>query len=249
MSLREEIEANYRRFENDWKQSLSDSIAVTGKLDATFLESYSRLTTLQAWRAGLLDTLLPKESYWFYLEAQNDALISHIQARCGSWRSALKSLRSAIENVLFALYYMDHPVELSLWASGRFRITFSELQKYFNQHPNILNVPESITGLGLIGHEYEKLSKAVHASSRDFRMTNEGRALSLWHSDVPRVGQWSTHEKRTIQGINLLLMTMFREKLSGTQQTSIRASLALIIPQQKYPIIAQALSVRIKKSK
>jgi hypothetical protein len=247
MSLRGEIEANYRRFEGDWKQSLSNSISSTGELDAIFLESYSRITTLQAWRAGLLEAALPKESYCFYLEAQNDALVSHIQARCGSWRSALKSLRSAIENVLFSLYYMDHPVELSLWGSGKFKINFSELQKYFNQHPNLQRVPESITGLGLIGQEYEKQSKAVHASSRDFRMTNEGRALSLWHSDVPRVGQWSTHEKRTLQGINLLLMSIFHEKLKGTQQSNIRTSLGLIIPHQKDSTIAQMLSVRIKR--
>lgn len=134
MSLREEIEANYRRFESDWKQSLSNSIAITGELelDPTFLESYYRLTTLQAWRAGLLEALLPKESYYFYLEAQNDALVSHIQARSGSWRSALKSLRSVIENVLFALYYMDHPVELSLWgwesSESRFRSFRSTLR-------------------------------------------------------------------------------------------------------------------------
>jgi hypothetical protein len=247
MKIRDEIEANYRRFESDWTNSLANSISETEKLEAIFLESYCRLTTLQAWRVGLLEATLPKESYRFFLEAQNDALISHIQARCGSWRSALKSLRSAIENVLLALYYMDHPVELLLWSSGRFKISFSELQRYFAQHPNFQLIPESITGLGLIGQEYEKLSKAVHASAEDFRMTNEGRVLSLFHSDIPHIGKWSSHEKRTMQGINLLLISMFRERLSSTQQPSIRTSVGLSISQTKDPMIARVLGVRIKR--
>ena len=70
--------------------------------------------TIPTQNALVLEPRMTADSLAFFLEAQNDALVSHVFGNLGSWRSALKALRSCIENVAFCLYYKDHPVELHL---------------------------------------------------------------------------------------------------------------------------------------
>jgi len=248
--LDKEIENNYKHFLEDWQDELTSSTKDIVKKTKTFQDSYKRLTTLQAWRAYILETNISEDSFAFFLEAQNDALLSHVQASIGCWRMALKSLRSCIENSTLALYYMDHPVELALWSNGNFRISFRETISYLTKHPSISSLPknsESITGIPLLVNEYDKLSQAVHASSRDFRMTDEGKAIAFWSSDAKRVGIWSTHEKRTIEGINLLFLNMFTKYLTGAKQSNLRTSLSFSIPKTKDAKIKSTLKVTIKR--
>ena len=246
-----EIDNNYKRFLKDWQKELTSSTTDIIKKSRVLQDSYKRLTTLQAWRAYVLEPNISEASFSFFLEAQNDALLSHVQASMGCWRIALKSLRSCIENATLAVYYMDHPVELALWSSGSFRISFRETINYLKKHPFISSLPtnsESIIGIPLLEMEYDKLSLAVHASSRDFRMTDEGKAIAFWSPDARRIGIWSTHEKRTIEGVNLLFLNMFKDHLTGTKQSNLRTSLSFAIPKTKDAKIKNTLKITIRRS-
>lgn len=245
--MREEIRNNFSTFQTEWIKELTSRLTDLPTRAAKLEESYIRLTSLQAWRAGIIEPHLSSGSAGFFAEAQNDALIAHVQASLGSWRVALKSLRSCLENVLLGLYYKDHPVELKLWEAGRFRLGVSEAIQYFQSHPLVHGLPESITGLGIIHQEYGKLSKAVHASSVDFRMTADGKAVSLWTDDKAREGVWESHEKKTLQGLNLLMLVMFSESLRGTSLSSIRQTLGFVIPRSKDQEIKDNLKVTIKR--
>ena len=107
------------------------------------------------------------ESEAFFFEAQNDLLVSHCLSRCGYFRQALKTLRSAIDNFYFAIYYKDYPIELEKWLLGNHKLSFSELQSYFESHPLIIDSKIELTGLDLLKVEYSTLSKAVHGSAKN----------------------------------------------------------------------------------
>jgi hypothetical protein len=247
MTLIDEIKHNYIVFQEDWQQNLSHRISELPNRIARFERSYIRLTTIQAWRASIIEQQLKRGSIGFYAEAQNDALISHVQASLGSWRIALKSLRSCIENILLCLYYKDHEVELKLWEMGKFRIGASETIQYFQKHPFIIGIPDDLTGLSLITQQYKKLSEAVHASSVHFRMTEDGKALSLWESAGTHENMWETHEKKTIQGLNLLMLTIFKDHLQGTNLASLRQAVGFVIPAVKDSAIKSRLNITIKR--
>ena len=213
-----------------------------------FHESYQRIVSLQAWRANVVESVMSAESAAFFLEAQNDALISHVLAQMGSWRSALKSLRSCIENVLFTLYYMDHPVELILWQQGKIRHTFNEMHRYFLAHPRVTSASKRATGLEILQKEYSLLSRAVHASARTFRMTQDVQATQLWSPEKTRIGSWRTRESLVLQGLNLLMMVLFRDSLTGSKLVGLRRAISLAIPPSMYAVIKRDLKITLLRA-
>ena len=109
----QEINANYEEFYADWTTQIEKNWNDLKKLPV-FLESYRRICALNAIKKILVIPNSRKDSADFFLEAHNDAVVSHVSASFGSWRSSLQSLRSIIENSLCSIYYNDHPVELQL---------------------------------------------------------------------------------------------------------------------------------------
>jgi len=81
----------------------------------------------------------------------------------------------------------------------------------------------------------------------DFHMTTDGEALALWKTDIKDLGIWATHERRTVQGLNLLLISIFGEQLSGTAHTALRSSLGLVIPKDQDADLGKFLNVKIKR--
>lgn len=247
MSLtKAELAANFETFTASWKAELPKSITALDSHPDEFLKSYSRIASMNAWRSNVLEQRVSEQSLEFFAEALNDALVSHVFARFGSWRSALMSLRSCIENTCYCLYYMDHPIELRLWQSGRHRPGFSEIHTYLEHHPDISIIGSSpVTGLASIKDEYGTLSRAVHASAKSFRMSPNVHDVALWKPDAISLGQWRTREQHTLGGLNLLLVSMFRSVLSGTQQPGLRKALAIVIPSSIHSRVKTELKVTI----
>lgn len=227
MSLDAETSANFESFFGDWTKQASANWSALHSEQA-YLNSYRRIAAFQALKIDILKDAISSESLLFIQEAHNDAIVSHVSASYGAWRSALKSLRSLIENSLAALYYTDHPIELRNWQRGKRRIGFSELFKYFEDHPNLEGIKSSTSGLDRIKTEYATLSKAVHASAVEFRMTDNVSQVMLWSVDKSKVGKWSTRERETLTGISQLIVALNRESLTGAQKSILRESLKYI---------------------
>jgi hypothetical protein len=242
--LDSEIVANYTSFDSSSFASLS---AVRGSLSREsprYLASYRRVATLQAWRTVLLQEILPPDALAFFLEAQNDALMSHVMARMGVWRLALQALRSCIENAVLTLYYMDHPVELTLWKEAQFRIGFSEVHTYLKSHPALRKLGEAISGIHTISVEYATLSRAVHASGSSFRMAQNGRP-ELWNDERTKLGQWHTRERHVVASLNLLLLAVFRSHLQGTRKPALRIVIGSVLSAAKRAAVKTALGVSV----
>lgn len=244
--LNNEVDHNYHEFTKKWLSDLEATQNKLSKSDKIFKESYRRLTTFQAWRAAIFEPIIDDDSAAFFVEAHNDALVSHVMARSGAFRVALQSLRSSIENSLLSVYYMDHPVELEQWNEGVFKIGFRELIKYFNNHPRLAKLHEKVCSLNELNSEYEILSKAVHGSAKNFRMTPGGR-VSLWSSDKVTLNKWQTRERSTVMAINSLLICIFRDDLQGTANGNLRKSLGFLYSSKKRDEIKTAIQVNIPK--
>jgi hypothetical protein len=244
------VGASYDQFFTEQENSLSKARETLKAHHAGYLQSYARLVSLNAWRKYLFPTLLGPAADGFFIEAQNDCLVSLILARHGMWRPSLQSMRSGIENALASLYFKDHAVEYRLWHHGKLRMTFTELKQYFETHPDLAQLaPKEITGLSMLDEQYGILSRAVHGSALRFRMTAGTEVPVAFTSDSVRLGQWITNQKRVLAGINLLLIALFREHLKGTAHTSLRSSLAMVVPKAMRARCKTQLGVTIPEAK
>lgn len=243
--LKKELNGSFENFNSNWKQELDRIADNLANQNDKFFPSYARVATLQAWRTLFLASHLQAECLQFFLEAQNDALTSHIFARLGAWRSALKALRSCIENIYFCLYYKDHPVELELWKTGKHRISFADLQKYFESHPIVGAQNPSVSCLRSIKEEYSTLSKAVHGSAESFRMTTGTDSTVIWTDKLASLGKWLAREKVTLCSLNLLLLVMFQSHLSGAALPGLRKSISAIFDAPKRKKIREAIAVNL----
>jgi len=242
-----EIESNYSVFNQDWRNKQGHiSNKLSTLYDSTYyIESYRRIVSLQAWRTCFFEQHISEGSLGFFLEAQNDALVSHVLAQQGMWRSSLKSLRSVIENIAFCIYYMDHPVEQRLWDKGKDSPTISSFFEYLKKHPDLSDVSCDINGLDMMQKEWRTLSLAVHGSARNFRMTGQGKIPSLFSSARDKVGAWSTRESKCLLGVNLTLVSLFREHLQGAKLRNLRKAISLVILEVKHANIKSELNINL----
>ena len=226
--LDNEVDQNGTSFSEDWQEELAKNISALGESESLKV-SYRRLTAIQAVRSNLLRTIYSEEALAFLSEAQNDLLTSHVFAAMGAWRSALQALRSSIENTLCCHYYQDHPIEYALWNSGKFKIGFSSLKTYFTSHPAIEVSAVGKFALNQIVGEYGTLSKAVHASAPQFRMTDSASKILLWGSEIPKLKQWASRERKVVEAEVLIAFTLNHDRLTGTKLQNVRnvASYAL----------------------
>ena len=242
--LKSEVRIRFEQFETAWQGELQAVAKELGKAEDIYFQSYLQLVSLNAWRTELLANLISTDSTSFFLEAQNDGLVSHVFARIGAWRSALKSLRSCLENIAFCLYFKDHSVELTLWKIGKYKPGFAATVEYLGKHPALDGISPSVSGLDVFEREYATLSRAVHGSA-SFQMTAVKGSTSLWTADLQSLGKWRTRERLTLQSINLLLTTVFREHLQGAQHPQLRKAISFAISPARHADIKSTLGITL----
>lgn len=242
-----EVDANFDSYFNGLSSEVEDSFKKLSSNVDIYKQSYRRLVSFQGWRQDIFAKLERPEAVAFFTEAQNDLLMSHALARQGAWRIALMSLRSSIENTLFSLYYLDHPVELAQWSMGKHRLGFSEVIDYLARHPNYLEYKASETGLGQVSKEYATLSKAVHGSSSVFRMTKDGDVKGLHIPSKIELNKWASREKAVVMSLNIVLVVFFSSVITGAGNLNLRKAISLSVPSGKHAAIKSKLGVTLRK--
>ncbi len=242
--LQNEIDANHAAFFKHWTAQAAKNWRVLGKSDI-YKSSYRRLCAVQALKTYLVTPHYSPGSAAFFFEAHNDTLVSHVSASIGAWRSALQALRSCEENTLNAIYYNDHPIEFELWQAGKFVIGFSDLLRYAEKHPRLARFGLQLTGLSTLHSEYAILSKAVHASAANFRMTDAVSNVLLWNADPIKLSMWATREKKVIESVSLLMVCLHSGLLQGTAHTPLRNVLNFSISSGSRKRLKQAAGVNI----
>ncbi|EOW9227939.1 hypothetical protein ACOA8N_002746 [Vibrio cholerae] len=242
-----EIDANFESFFNDVQTNIEQVIKFNNSEKDQFKLSYRRLVSYQAWMSEVLEKVACDETLLFFKEAQNDVLMSHALARQGAWRVALMSLRSSIENTVFGLYYLQHPVELELWIDGKHKLGFTESINYLSKHPKFDATNSFINGIETLKEEYATLSKAVHGSSKLFRMTKTGHIEGLNIVSMPDFGAWKTREIAVLNSLNLIFLCFFRDDLVGASNPNLRKAISIAIKPCKFEMIKKHFQINLKK--
>jgi hypothetical protein len=244
-----EIAKNASDFRRDLPTSLASNIAeILKKNSAKIDESYARLTCLQAIRIHLLNGTASDGAIGFFYEAQGDGLTSQVLALSGSSRSALKSLRSLIENIVRSVYYADHAIEYRLWEDGKHRPTFKSFFDYLESHPDIRNSSPSLNPCSSLHANWKKLSQAVHASAKEERMTSTAEKITIWKTNQKSVGDWSSFQKNIMKDVCLLYIILFHKKMQGAALKPVKESLSISIPKTLDAKIFSEFSVRLPRS-
>jgi hypothetical protein len=224
--------------------------------DKAYVQSYLDLITcvasLQSWleyyvRTNRFDAAVSA----FFAEAVNDAILAYSFARVGTWRPALQSLRSTLENSLYFLYYKDHPVELLLWSKQNHRMGFTELSHYLKSHPLLSGYNhQTEIGIGTLDRCYADLSKAVHGSVDHFRMvvkTPFEELPSIHALNAIELARFRKTLRRLVEALNQLFVAMFREALQGAALPSLRNSVAACLSAKKRTTMKQSFNVMLHK--
>ena len=244
--IEDELTQSFRSYKEQLKSKIDDSFINAENFEEYLFYNYLRQTSLEVWRSYILDTELDQGSHSFFVEAQNDCLLSHFFAWIGSWRPSLIGLRSAMENIFHSLYFKDHQVELKKWESGSFKISMNELINYIKDHPDIKDYPSTLNCSSEISKEYDKLSKAVHASAVSFRMTDfQTNFPSLMYQDSIHYNQWQSREKSFFKIINMILILFYKEHLQGSKLPELRQILYYCLPSHFYDPLLSHLNIRI----
>lgn len=244
-----EIEKFAIEFRDELAASIAANISIVIKKNSSKIdEAYARLTCLQAVKVYLLDGHSTDGALGFFTEAQGDGLTSQVLILSGSSRSALKSLRSLIENAIRAVYYADHPIEYRLWEEGRHRPTFRSLFEYLNDHPDLKQFSSSMQPSTSLYSNWKKLSQSVHASAKDDRMSSSTDKIEIWKTNQKSVGQWAKFQNNVIKDICLLYLALHHKKLQGATLKPLRGSFAIAFPTSFDTIIAKTFGITILRN-
>ncbi|MEH8149181.1 hypothetical protein [Aeromonas veronii] len=246
-ALIKEIDFNFESFFTETQSNINSTLATYNANKEVFKQSYRRLVSYQAWICEIIEKHACEESLLFFKEAQNDVIMSHALARQGAWRVSLMSLRSCVENTVFGLYYLQHPVELQLWTKGKHKLGFTETINYLSNHPSFDGVDSSISGIEAVKKEYATLSKAVHGSSKLFRMTKTGKIEGLNIVSSPDFSGWVTRESAVLNALNLTFLCFYKDDLTGMANINLRKTISLAINKNKFSKIKEKFKVNLNK--
>ena len=238
VSVPEQITANYGVFSTELPAQLTSNFAIF-KDNPKLIESYARIAALNAIKIDLVEPIFSKGAAQFFFEAHNDALLSHVNASMGSWRSFL-------ENTLAAVYYQDHPVEFTKWESGAFRISPKELREYICEHPLIVELANELDLKAILDSEYAILSKAVHGSSSLFRMTSSNGKTNIATAALPDLGKWASRERETVNLCVVILVSVFKDQLDGAKLPGLRKALGIPLLSKSRSALKSKLGITIQ---
>lgn len=244
VKIRDEVVSNYEDYLSTFSGAINNNVT-TFKGRAQLIESYARVAVINALKVDLVDTHFSKDAAQFFFEAHNDALLSHVNASFGSWRPALQSLRSYMENTMSAIYYKDHPVELEKWKSGDFSIQPRELREYIATHPRLSNISAELNLKSLLDKEYGELSKAVHGSSSLFRMTSHDGKTNIANPSLAELGKWSTRERSAVNLCTLMLVCVLSDYLEGAKLPNLRDVMGIAMSTSSRTAARKHLGVNI----
>lgn len=216
------ISENAARFRSDLAGVITSNIAAHKPAQITKIDlCYANLTALQAIRMHLLHDA-NEAAIGFYNEAQSDGLTSQALILTGMGRSALKSLRSLIENCVRSVYYSDHPIEYRLWETENHRPTFSSFFEYLQLHPDLKDTDLGKECVKNLKSSWKSLSNAVHASVKSIRTTETSQDILLWKTDAVSVGRWVKCQNSVISDICIMYICLYRGRLEGAKAIPLR---------------------------
>jgi hypothetical protein len=218
--------------------SASASIRANARITA----HYAHATAFESWRRNILDPELGV-GLPFWIEAQNDFLLSLIHGGKGVWRSALQALRSFVENAVSSVYFSEHPVEARRFTAGDFRLSWTGSKEYLRSYPGNKDTEFRRKLVDSLAYEYSELSAAVHGSAESFRMTAGQQYPKLCDSTPALLGAWQTRVGKSARAVHLLLLQHFAAQLTGARLPLLRADIAKVLGTSDRATVKRELGI------
>jgi len=191
-------------FNNFWKESLNNCD------NDTLIEIYHSTLIFRNWKFGLAEITGDLVND-ILTELHEDVNSSFYQTLLGLHRSAHMHLRSCIELSMQYIYFLEHPVEYTMWQSGDFVIKHDKITEYLKQHPR-LKSSDFTKLLVNITKQWKLLSKHIHGEAPIY-FQSERESSQTNSFKIQDFGVWKSNFLKTTYYINKLLMFYFKADL------------------------------------
>lgn len=227
-----------------WLDTDAEQAAASASIraDSRIAAHYAHATAFESWRRSILDPGLG-EGLPFWIEAQNDFLLSLVHGGKGGWRSALQALRSFVENAVCAVYFSEHPVEARRFDAGDFRLSWTEGKEYLRSYPGAKDTDFRRKLVDSLADEYKQLSAAVHGSAESFRMTAGQQYPRLCDSTPALLGAWQARVGKSARAVHLLFLQHFAAQLTGARLPALREDVAKVLGPRDRATVKRELGV------
>ncbi|MDD4438155.1 MAG: hypothetical protein PHS04_09000 [Tissierellia bacterium] len=204
LNANEDIPLYLDDFKTFWQQTIGNCS------DDVLTDIYHSTLIFRNWKFGLFE-ITGNNVIEILNELHEDVNSSFYQTLFGLYRSAHMHLRSCIELSMQYLYFLEHPVEYTLWQNGDFVIKHDRITEYLKQHPRIKS-QELDDVINNITKHWKMLSKHIHGeapiyfqSEKESRKTNSFRAQDF--------GVWKSNFMKTTYYVNKLMLMYFKNDL------------------------------------
>ena len=108
-----------------------------------------------------------------------------------------------------------------------------------------MELPDPLNSVAALKSHYSHLSNVVHASAKEFRMTNDLESSNLWKTSPDGIGKWSATQKNVLRDINYLLLSLFKNNVQGAGNKGLREALSIVFPAANDAVIKSRLGVAV----
>jgi hypothetical protein len=210
--------------------SLELAPRVLGK--AQIEELYAHVAVINGLAGALENAGYTADARVLIQEFQSDVLQSLVSISCGFGRLARISLRGALEDCVFFLFFLDHPHEFELWSKGVFqpkvKETNSKLRLY---HLHVL-APELNWWLDVLDHQYGSLSRSVHPSA-GFIINDLSDPINLQTDTVNDVADWAVTARALTRTMIALLYVRFYHVFEGGRHMGLKEEMRQVLTQEE----------------
>jgi hypothetical protein len=198
---------------NDFNEFWNQSIASCN--DDNLIDVYHATLIFRNWKFGLVD-ITGNSVIEILNELHEDINSSFYQTLLGLYRSAHMHQRSCIELSMQYIYFLEHPVEYSLWKTGDFVIKHDKITEYLKKHPKQKSVDTNKLVDNITKH-WKLLSKHIHGEAPIyFQSEKASHKTNTFKSQD--FGIWKTNFLKTTYYINKLLLLFFKDDLTRIPQ-------------------------------
>lgn len=204
LNAKEDIPLYLSDFEAFWEKSIENCD------DLNLTDVYHSTLLFRNWKFGLVE-ITGDKVIEILNELHEDINSSFYLTLFGLYRSAHMHLRSCIELSMQYLYFLEHPVEYSLWKNGEFVIKHDRITDYLRSHPRIKS-PELNDLIDTITKLWKNHSKHIHGEAPIyFQSEKESRKTSSFQPKD--FGIWKSNFLKTTYCINKLMLLFFKSEL------------------------------------
>lgn len=197
-------------------------------------EIYFQISVLNGIGAAIQDSGFDDGARILAKECQADLLSSLHSITFGFKRQSLVLLRCALEDMVFFLFFLDHPHEFKLWERKSYQPKVKETISKLRQYNVIILSGDLNWWLDHLTQLYETLSSAVHPTAGQLTSDLHER-IQLQVDDLDSLRNWAELAKGLTRSAIALLYARFYWVFEGGRHIALKDHIrtAITVPERE----------------